>query len=146
MKPTFAIIILLLASAFTFPEEDSEARKEIREANRTYFKEVAKARSDFRVQLARSMRHADRIEIYLLDFEIDPRRRNPLFDAFGFQEDECFSWRCQNFAVTYPDRKTWVQIHGDELHKAFEALLPVPQAETDRFNETLGPQKAPSSP
>ncbi len=206
MKQTFIIIILLLASAFTFPEEDSEAKKEIREANRIYFNELAKARSDFRVQLARSLRHADRIEIYLLDFEIEDTdsnfyywenrlgenefpvlaygaktrildRKNLTQEQIGellpelknvvgiegnvgsgamchipihgvrvyegksllFQSSFC--WKCHNFAVSYPDGNAWVQIHGHELHEAFETLLPVPQEEIDRFNERFGPQK-----
>lgn len=59
-------------------------------------------------------------------------------DTIIFQSSFC--WKCNNFAVSYPDRPAWVAIRGVDLFEAFSKLMPIPQSELDRFNVKYGPK------
>jgi len=47
-----------------------------------------------------------------------------------------FCWLCGNFALEYPDfTERWVGIQGTKLKEVINKLLPIPQAELDRFKK-----------
>lgn len=47
-----------------------------------------------------------------------------------------FCWLCENFALEYPDfTERWVGIQGTDLKKIINKLMPIPQAELDRFRK-----------
>ncbi|MDP4626365.1 MAG: hypothetical protein NWT08_14670 [Akkermansiaceae bacterium] len=45
-----------------------------------------------------------------------------------------FCWKCQNFAISYPDSPSWVGISEGDLFAAFCEIMPIPQSEIDRFD------------
>lgn len=47
-----------------------------------------------------------------------------------------FCWLCENFALEYPDfTERWVGIQGTKLKEIINKLMPIPQAELDRFRK-----------
>ena len=60
-------------------------------------------------------------------------------DKIIFQSSFC--WKCNNFAVSYPDGPSWVAIRGGDLFKAFSVIMPIPQSELDRFEAKLGSKR-----
>lgn len=57
-------------------------------------------------------------------------------DKIIFQTSFC--WVCDNFAISYPDGPSWVEIRGGDIFEAFSLIMPIPQSEVDRFEARFG--------
>ena len=199
LRAISATATLVATAAFS----ESKAKRDLSDAESRYYEAQAVMQSAFRKDLSAALPKGDRVDVFLLDFEMEDTPsdfyywENRLEDGefpiipygkkskilkqatltaeqkrtfisklqkvVGVQGDidggalchfpihgvriyagneiiyqSSFCWECNNFAVPYPDGAAWVAIRGAELFEAFSKLVPIPQAEVDRFNAKYG--------
>lgn len=88
MKTLILLLTLSLTPTFTFAEAPPRAKELAREAERGYIAAVNESRSEYRKQLAKALAEGDKVEVFLLDFELDPSRSTSLFWEENLAEDE----------------------------------------------------------
>jgi hypothetical protein len=58
-------------------------------------------------------------------------------DTMLFETSICY--HCRNFYVTFPDgQSNWVGLHGDQLQEVLTRIMPIPEAEAQRFKALNG--------
>ncbi|WP_193215176.1 hypothetical protein [Luteolibacter marinus] len=199
LRAISATAVLVASSAFA----ESDAERDLSEAESRYFEAQAIMQSAFRKDLSAALAKCDRVDVFLLDFEMEDTPSNfyfwenrledgefpiipygkkskilrqatltaeqklvfipklqevvgvqgnidggafchfPIHGVRVYASDEIiyqssFCWKCNNFAVSYPDGPAWVSIRGADLFEEFSKLMPIPQAEIDRFNAKYG--------
>lgn len=182
---------------------EGAAEKALSEAESRYYEAQAVIESKYRKDLATTLATADRIEVFLLDFEMEDTPSDFFYWENRLEEEEfpilpygskssilkrailgdeelktfvpalqkvvgvqgdpgtgalchfpihgvrvfsgetmlfqsSFCWKCQNFALAYPDAPAWVGISGTKLFEVFTDVMPIPQIELDRFNAKYG--------
>jgi len=182
---------------------ESETERDLYDAESRYYEAEAVMKSKYRKDLAATFAKADRVEVYLLDFEMEDTPSDFLFwenrledgefpitpygnkskilkratltveqqrafvpklqEVVGVQGDgsggafchfpihgvrvfageeilfqSSFCWKCNNFAVSYPDASSWVGIRTAGVFAAFAEVMPIPQTELDRFDAKYG--------
>ena len=204
-----SVILLAFAPFTTFAQggNQDEATKKIEEAEGRFHEAKQVIQGRYRKELADALAKAERVEIFLLDFDaLEPTPSDFLFwetrleegefpimpygektkvlkkatltpeqraeflpalqkvvggesgaggamchmpihgvrifsgDEIVFQTSIC--WHCGNYYLHYPDGAHWEGLaDSNDLAKALEKMMPIPQAEMDRFNAKYGPDR-----
>ena len=91
-------------------------------ANRQYFKALDEVRADYRGRLAESLRHANRVELFLLDYElvkdVESLAPDQRFDVFPYKA----SARILKVVKAAPDVAQTAKQHFKRLLKTRDAL------------------------
>ncbi len=87
MKP-FTLFVILGLLALSHAPAETEAQKSISAAESRYHKAKSKIQSDYRKELADSLTKGDRVEIYLLDFEMEDTPSDFFFWETRLEEGE----------------------------------------------------------
>lgn len=108
------------AAADETATKPSPGYEDLGEATKQYMKAKEAAQTTFRKGMARAIQHADRIEIYLLDFDlsVDPASDKSLFPILPYQKQSAI---LKQTSLSEEQRK--------ELTKLFASVLEMPDVE-----------------
>jgi len=88
MRSFISILALAGFVSFSNIRAESDAEKAISDAESKFYDAKSKIESDYRADLAKAIAKGDRIDVYLLDFEVEDTPSDFLFWDTRLEEDE----------------------------------------------------------